>query len=55
MSEKSGAIVQQNDARVLCAFGEEVRIHLDGEHTAGSSRYGRKSRRPVAGHHHIIT
>jgi quercetin dioxygenase-like cupin family protein len=35
MSDKSAAIVRQNDARVLHAFGEEVTIHLDGERTAG--------------------
>ncbi|HEU5246709.1 MAG TPA: cupin domain-containing protein [Candidatus Udaeobacter sp.] len=35
MSDKSGTVVEQNDARVLRAFGEEVRIHLDGGRTAG--------------------
>jgi quercetin dioxygenase-like cupin family protein len=35
MSEKSGTIVRQNDARVLHAFGEKVTIHLDGERTDG--------------------
>lgn len=35
MSYKSAAIVRQNDARVLHAFGEEVTILLDGERTGG--------------------
>jgi quercetin dioxygenase-like cupin family protein len=35
VSDKSAAIVRQNDARVLHAFGEEITIHLDGEHTGG--------------------
>ncbi len=35
MSDKSGAIVGRNDARVLHAFGEEVTILLDGEQTGG--------------------
>ena len=36
MGEKSAVVVKQNDARVLRAFGEEVTIHLDGEHTGGA-------------------
>jgi quercetin dioxygenase-like cupin family protein len=36
MSDKSVAIVRQNDARVLHVFGEEVTIHLDGERTGGT-------------------
>src|SRR5438093_13395211 len=35
MSQKSGMIVRQNDARVLHAFGEEIMVLLDGERTAG--------------------
>jgi quercetin dioxygenase-like cupin family protein len=35
MSDKSGAIVRRDDARVLHAFGEEVTILLDGEGTGG--------------------
>jgi hypothetical protein len=35
MSDKSGTIVRQNDARVLDAFGEEVTILWKGERTAG--------------------
>jgi quercetin dioxygenase-like cupin family protein len=35
MSYKSAAIVRQNDARVLHAFGEEVTILLDGQRTGG--------------------
>jgi quercetin dioxygenase-like cupin family protein len=36
MSHKSAAIVAQDDARVLHAFGERVIIHLDGDQTGGS-------------------
>jgi quercetin dioxygenase-like cupin family protein len=36
MSDKSAAIVTQNDVRVLHAFGEEITILLDGERTAGT-------------------
>jgi quercetin dioxygenase-like cupin family protein len=36
MSETSAAIVTQEDARVLHAFGEEVTILLDGERTDGA-------------------
>jgi quercetin dioxygenase-like cupin family protein len=36
MSDKSAAIVRQNDARVLRAFGLELRILLDGERTGGA-------------------
>jgi quercetin dioxygenase-like cupin family protein len=35
MSQKSGMIMRQDEARVLRAFGEEVMIHLDGERTGG--------------------
>ena len=35
MSDKSAAIVRQNDARVLRVFGEEMTVLLDGEHTDG--------------------
>jgi quercetin dioxygenase-like cupin family protein len=35
VSERSGTIVREDDARVLRAFGEEVTIHLDGESTGG--------------------
>jgi quercetin dioxygenase-like cupin family protein len=36
MSDKSAAIVRQKDARVLRAFGLELTILLDGEHTGGT-------------------
>ncbi len=36
MSDKSAAIVRQNDARVLRAFGLEITILLDGERTGGA-------------------
>jgi quercetin dioxygenase-like cupin family protein len=36
MSDRSGTIVTQDDARVLHAFGEEVTILLDGERTDGA-------------------
>jgi quercetin dioxygenase-like cupin family protein len=36
MSDKSVAIVRQDEARVLRAFGEEVTILLDGERTGGA-------------------
>src|SRR5436190_9379393 len=36
MRDKSAAIVRQNDARVLRAFGLELRILLDGERTGGT-------------------
>jgi len=36
ISEKSGTIIRRDDARVLRAFGEEVTILLDGEHTAAN-------------------
>jgi len=36
MSDKSAAIIRQNDARVLRAFGLELRILLDGERTGGT-------------------
>jgi mannose-6-phosphate isomerase-like protein (cupin superfamily) len=35
VSDKSPAIVKQDDAQVLHAFGEEIAILLDGERTAG--------------------
>jgi quercetin dioxygenase-like cupin family protein len=35
VSERSGTIVREDDARVLRAFGEEVTIHLNGEKTGG--------------------
>jgi quercetin dioxygenase-like cupin family protein len=34
-SDKSGAIVAPDNAKVLHAFGEEVIIHLDGNRTGG--------------------
>ena len=36
MSEKTGAIVTPEKARVLRAFGEEVMVHLGGEETGGT-------------------
>jgi hypothetical protein len=35
VGDKSGTVVSQDDAQVLHAFGEELRIHLDGERTGG--------------------
>ena len=35
MSDKTGAIVTKEEARVLRAFGEEVIVHLGGEQTGG--------------------
>jgi quercetin dioxygenase-like cupin family protein len=36
MGGQSAAIVRQSETRVLCAFGEEVTILLDGESTGGT-------------------
>lgn len=36
MRVKSAAIVTENDVRVLRAFGEEMTVLLDGDHTAGT-------------------
>ncbi len=36
LSDKSGAIVAPDGAKVLHAFGEEVKIHLEGDRTAGN-------------------
>jgi quercetin dioxygenase-like cupin family protein len=36
ISDKSAAIVRQNDARVLGAFGLEITILLDGARTGGA-------------------
>ena len=36
VSEKSGTIVREDDARVLHAFDEEVTIHLNGKKTGGN-------------------
>jgi quercetin dioxygenase-like cupin family protein len=36
MSGKSAAIIRRNDARMLRAFGLELRILLDGERTGGT-------------------
>ncbi len=55
MSYKSAAIVRQNDARVLHAFGEEVRILLDGERTGGKLTMWTEITPPGSGpppHHH---
>lgn len=35
MSRDSGKIIGKDEGRVLHAFGEEVRIHLDGDRTGG--------------------
>jgi quercetin dioxygenase-like cupin family protein len=35
LSDKSGAIVAPESAKVLHAFGEQVTIHLDGDRTGG--------------------
>ena len=56
MSEKSGMIVSQNDARALHAFGEEVRILLDGEGTGGKLTMWTEITPPGGGpppHHHV--
>lgn len=56
MSDKSGAIVRRDDARVLHAFGEEVRILLDGEGTGGRLTMWTEITPPGGGpppHHHV--
>ena len=56
MSDKSAAIVRQNEARVLRAFGEEVIIHLDGERTAGKLTMWTEITAPGGGpppHYHL--
>jgi quercetin dioxygenase-like cupin family protein len=56
MSDKSAAIVRQNDARVLHVFGEEVTIHLDGERTGGTLAMWTGITSPGAGpptHYHL--
>src|SRR5204863_2451742 len=35
MSKESGTITRQREGHVLRAFGEEVIVYLDGEHTSG--------------------
>jgi hypothetical protein len=35
MSKESGTITRQREGRVLRAFGEEIIVHLDGEHMSG--------------------
>ena len=55
MSYKSAAIVRQNDARVLRAFGEEMTILLDGERTGGKLTMWTEVTPPGAGppsHYH---
>src|SRR5262249_45253547 len=57
MSQKSGMIVRQNDARVLHAFGEEIKVLLDGERTGGKFTMGREITPPGGGpppHYHSI-
>jgi len=57
MSEKSGTIITQNDARVLHAFGEEVTILLDGEGTGGKLAMWTEVTPPGGGpppHYHSI-
>jgi quercetin dioxygenase-like cupin family protein len=56
MSDKSGTIVRQNDARVLHAFGEEVAILLDGEGTGGKLTVWTEITPPGGGpppHYHV--
>jgi quercetin dioxygenase-like cupin family protein len=56
VSDKSGAIVRRDDARVLHAFGEEVRILLDGEGTGGRLTMWTEITPPGGGpppHHHV--
>ena len=56
MSDKSAAIVRQNDARVLRAFGLEITILLDGERTGGALTMWAEITPPGAGpppHYHL--
>jgi quercetin dioxygenase-like cupin family protein len=56
VSDKSGAIVRRDDARVLHAFGEEVTILLDGEGTGGKLTMWTEFTPPGGGpppHHHV--
>jgi quercetin dioxygenase-like cupin family protein len=56
MSDKSGAIARRDDARVLHAFGEEVRILLDGEGTGGKLTMWTELTPPGGGpppHYHV--
>ena len=53
-SDKIPAIVRQNDAPVLHAFGEEITILLDGKRTSGKLTMWIEITRRGAGHHHII-
>jgi quercetin dioxygenase-like cupin family protein len=56
MSERSGAIVRQNEARTLDAFGEEVTILLDGERTGGAVTMWTEITPPGGGpppHYHV--
>jgi quercetin dioxygenase-like cupin family protein len=56
MSDKSAAIVRQNDARVLRAFGLELRILLDGERTGGALAMWTEITPPGSGpppHYHL--
>jgi mannose-6-phosphate isomerase-like protein (cupin superfamily) len=56
MSDKSGTIVRRGAARVLYAFGEEVRILLDGKATSGKLTMWTEITPPGGGpppHHHV--
>jgi quercetin dioxygenase-like cupin family protein len=55
-SDKSAAIVTQDHARVLHAFGEEVTILLDGERTGGALTMWIETTPPDSGpppHYHV--
>jgi quercetin dioxygenase-like cupin family protein len=56
VSDKSAVIVRRDDARALHAFGEEVRILLDGEGTGGKLTMWTEITPPGGGpppHHHV--
>jgi quercetin dioxygenase-like cupin family protein len=56
MTDRSAAIVRQNDAHVLRAFGEEVTILLNGERTAGKLTMWTEITPPGGGpppHYHV--
>jgi quercetin dioxygenase-like cupin family protein len=56
MSDKRAAVVPDNTAAVLHAFGEEVTIHLDGERTGGKFTMWTEITPPCGGpppHYHL--
>jgi hypothetical protein len=54
MADKSAAIVRQDEARVLRAFGEEVTILLDGERMGGALAMWTGTTPPGGGRRAII-